>query len=158
MGHRTGVPLTLFALPDAADETNRFAIDVPLLGSLILTHSLDGEVKGLKSFKPEDRPPVAIPFFAFRVMVGIGTLMLALVASPAGRRRKRPPAYLCMSVAPHFSIPPCFRHAAARTARLASAPAESQPRKERRRRRLHLLRRLLAHAHGLIRTPGPAIP
>ena len=75
-----GVPLTLFALPDAANETNRFAIDVPLLGSLILTHSLDGEVKGLKSFKPEDRPPVAIPFFAFRVMVGIGTLMLALVA------------------------------------------------------------------------------
>jgi cytochrome d ubiquinol oxidase subunit I len=76
-----GVPLTLFALPDAADETNRFAIDVPYLGSLILTHSLDGEVKGLKDFKPEDRPPVAIPFFAFRVMVGIGGLMLLLVVT-----------------------------------------------------------------------------
>jgi cytochrome d ubiquinol oxidase subunit I len=76
-----GVPLTLFAIPDPANETNRFAIDVPLLGSLILTHSLDGEVKGLKDFKPEDRPPVAIPFFAFRIMVGIGLLMLALVAA-----------------------------------------------------------------------------
>ena len=75
------VPLTLFAIPDAANETNRFAIDVPLLGSLILTHSLDGEVKGLKDFRPEDRPPVAIPFFAFRIMVGIGFLMLALVAA-----------------------------------------------------------------------------
>ena len=75
------VPLTLFAIPDPANETNRFAIDVPLLGSLILTHSLDGEIKGLKDFKPEDRPPVAIPFFAFRIMVGIGLLMLALVAA-----------------------------------------------------------------------------
>ena len=64
-----------------ADETNRFAIDVPLLGSLILTHSLDGEVKGLKDFRREDRPPVAIPFFAFRIMVGIGLLMLALVVA-----------------------------------------------------------------------------
>ena len=68
------VPLTLFAIPDPANETNRFAIDVPLLGSLILTHSLDGEVKGLKDFRREDRPPVAIPFFAFRIMVGIGLL------------------------------------------------------------------------------------
>src|SRR6266849_3730977 len=75
------VPLTLFAIPDPANETNRFAIDVPLLGSLILTHSLDGEVKGLKDFTPEDRPPVAIPFFAFRIMVGIGLLMLTLVAA-----------------------------------------------------------------------------
>ena len=74
-----GVPLTLFAIPDPARESNRFAIDVPRLGSLILTHSLDGEIKGLKSVKPEDRPPVAIPFFAFRIMVGIGLLMLALV-------------------------------------------------------------------------------
>ena len=73
-------PLTLFAIPDPANETNRYAIEVPYLGSLILTHSLDGEIKGLKEFEPEDRPPVAIPFFAFRVMVGIGFLMLAVVA------------------------------------------------------------------------------
>jgi cytochrome bd ubiquinol oxidase subunit I len=73
-------PLTLFAVPDPANETNRYAIEVPYLGSLILTHSLNGEIKGLKEFKPEDRPPVAIPFFAFRIMVGIGFLMLAVVA------------------------------------------------------------------------------
>ncbi|MBA4096860.1 MAG: hypothetical protein C0484_08850 [Rhodospirillum sp.] len=75
------VPLTLFAIPDESAETNRFAIDVPYLGSLILTHSLDGEVKGLKDFPVEDRPPVAIPFFAFRIMVGIGLLMLAMVVA-----------------------------------------------------------------------------
>jgi len=73
-------PLTLFAVPDPANETNRYAIEVPYLGSLILTHSLNGEIKGLKEFKPQDRPPVAIPFFAFRIMVGIGFLMLAVVA------------------------------------------------------------------------------
>jgi cytochrome d ubiquinol oxidase subunit I len=73
-------PLTLFAVPDPANETNRYAIEIPYLGSLILTHSLDGAIKGLKEFKPEDRPPVAIPFFAFRIMVGIGFLMLAVVA------------------------------------------------------------------------------
>jgi cytochrome d ubiquinol oxidase subunit I len=73
-------PLTLFAIPDPANEANRYAIELPYLGSLILTHSLDGEIKGLKEFKPEDRPPVAIPFFAFRIMVGIGFLMLAVVA------------------------------------------------------------------------------
>src|SRR5262249_21302498 len=71
----------LFAIPDPANATNRYAIEVPYLGSLILTHSLHGEVKGLKEFKPEDRPPVAIPFFAFRIMVGIGFLMLAVVAA-----------------------------------------------------------------------------
>jgi cytochrome d ubiquinol oxidase subunit I len=75
-----GAPLTLFAWPDASAETNRLAIDVPALGSLILTHDLNGEVRGLKDFPKQDRPPVALPFFAFRVMVGVGLLMLALVA------------------------------------------------------------------------------
>jgi cytochrome d ubiquinol oxidase subunit I len=75
------VPLTLFAIPDESTESNRFAIDVPYLGSLILTHSLGGEVKGLKDFPVENRPPVAIPFFAFRIMVGIGLLMLAMVVT-----------------------------------------------------------------------------
>jgi cytochrome d ubiquinol oxidase subunit I len=73
------VPLTLFALPDQAAETNRYALDVPYLGSLILTHSLDGAIKGLKEFPPDERPPVSIVFFAFRIMVGAGMLMLALV-------------------------------------------------------------------------------
>lgn len=74
-----GAPLTLFAIPDEAAEENRHALDIPLLGSLILTHSLDGEVQGLKDWPPEDRPPVMLPFFAFRVMVGCGLLMLGLV-------------------------------------------------------------------------------
>lgn len=75
------MPLTLFAIPDEVNETNRFAIEVPLLGSLILARSLDGEVQGLKDWPRQDRPPVAIPFFAFRLMVGIGVLMLGLVAA-----------------------------------------------------------------------------
>jgi cytochrome bd ubiquinol oxidase subunit I len=72
-------PLTLFALPDDEHEANDLAIEVPWLGSLILTHELDGEVKGLKDFPVDQRPPVAIPFFAFRIMVGCAALMLGLV-------------------------------------------------------------------------------
>lgn len=74
-----GVPLTLFAIPDDEAEQNKFAIEIPWLGSLILTHDLHGEVKGLKDFPADQRPPVAIPFFAFRAMVGCAGLMLALV-------------------------------------------------------------------------------
>src|SRR5262249_22788927 len=59
------VPLTLFAIPNATEERNDFAIEIPWLGSLILTHDLDGEVKGLKDFPADQRPPVVIPFFAF---------------------------------------------------------------------------------------------
>jgi cytochrome bd ubiquinol oxidase subunit I len=72
------VPLTLFAWPDVAHERNLYAIDIPVLGSLILTHSLDGEIKGLKEVPPGDRPYVPLPFFAFRIMVGIGMLLLAI--------------------------------------------------------------------------------
>src|SRR5438552_10093738 len=75
------VPITLFAVPDEKAEANRYALDIPQLGSLILTHSLNGRVLGLREWPPEQRPPVAIPFFAFRVMVGIGLLMLALVVA-----------------------------------------------------------------------------
>jgi cytochrome bd ubiquinol oxidase subunit I len=73
------VPLTLFAIPSDTAESNSFAIEVPWLGSLILTHELNGEVKGLKDFPVDPRPPVAIPFFAFRIMVGCAVLMLGLV-------------------------------------------------------------------------------
>lgn len=76
-----GVPLTLFAIPDAEAETNRYAVEVPRLGSLILTHAWDGRVVGLKEFAPGERPPVAPPFFGFRVMVGLGLLMLLLAAA-----------------------------------------------------------------------------
>lgn len=77
----SGMPLVLFTVPDDAAATNNFTIEIPKLGSLILTHSLDGTVKGLKDFPADQRPPVALPFYAFRAMVGIGLLMLALVVS-----------------------------------------------------------------------------
>lgn len=77
---RTHAPLTLFGLPDMAAETNHAAIEVPDLGSLILTHSLNGTVPGLKDFPPDQRANVPIVFFAFRIMVGVGVLMLAIVA------------------------------------------------------------------------------
>lgn len=83
------VPLVLFALPDEAAETNRYALDVPVLGSLVLTHDPNGTVRGLKDWPAEDRPPVAIPFFAFRIMVGIGLLMLALVVVSWWLRARR---------------------------------------------------------------------
>jgi len=70
-------PLTLFAIPDQKAETNRYEIAVPDLGSLILTHELNGTIHGLKDWPADQRPPVAIPFFAFRVMVGLGMIMLA---------------------------------------------------------------------------------
>ena len=72
-------PLALFALPDETRETNRAAVEVPLLGSIILTHDVNGVVHGLKDIPRDQRPPVAIPFFAFRIMVGIGFVMFALV-------------------------------------------------------------------------------
>jgi cytochrome d ubiquinol oxidase subunit I len=71
-----GAPLLLFALPDAKARTNHFEVAVPKVASLILTHELDGEIKGLNEF-PDAHPPMAPVFFAFRVMVGMGVLMLA---------------------------------------------------------------------------------
>jgi cytochrome d ubiquinol oxidase subunit I len=73
---RRGAPLVLFAIPDEANETNRYALEIPKLGSLIITHDLDGEIRGLKEVPPDQRPPVAPVFYGFRVMVGIGVLML----------------------------------------------------------------------------------
>ncbi len=73
------VPLTLFALPDEQTASNRYALDVPDLGSLILTHDRDGTVRGLEDWPRSEWPPVAIPFFTFRIMVGIAVLMLLLV-------------------------------------------------------------------------------
>ncbi len=70
-----GVPAVLFALPDEKAKENRYEIAIPKLASLYLTHSLDGEVKGLDQFEGK-HPPVAPVFWAFRVMVGVGVLML----------------------------------------------------------------------------------
>lgn len=76
------VPLVLFALPDETARENRFAVEVPSGASWILRHTPDGEVPGLDDFVAEDgtveHPPVAPLFFAFRIMVGIGMLMLAV--------------------------------------------------------------------------------
>ncbi|MBW9116424.1 cytochrome ubiquinol oxidase subunit I [Rhizobium cauense] len=68
----------LIALPDEAAEKNRYEISIPYLGSIIGSMSLTAEEVGLKSFPVDERPPVLIPFFAFRIMVGCGLLMLAL--------------------------------------------------------------------------------
>lgn len=77
----TRVPMSLFAIPDEQAERNRYEIAIPALGSLYLTHGFSKEVQGLKAFPREDRPPVAVPYFAFRIMVGLGLLMLAIVIS-----------------------------------------------------------------------------
>ncbi|WP_149536585.1 cytochrome ubiquinol oxidase subunit I [Siccirubricoccus phaeus] len=74
-----GAPLILFGLPDMAREETRMAIEIPRLGSLILRHEWDGEIRGLKDFPPADRPTnVPLVFWAFRIMVGMGLLMIGL--------------------------------------------------------------------------------
>ena len=73
-----GMPLYLFGIPDMQAEETKYAIGIPNLGSLIMTHSLDGKVTGLKEFALEDRPNSLIIFWSFRVMVGLGLLMVLL--------------------------------------------------------------------------------
>ena len=98
------VPATLFAWPDMAAEKNLYEISVPHLASLYLTHSWDGEVQGLKATPPENRPYVPLVFFAFRIMVGIGMLLLG----------PRLPARCCAGgdgcTTPAGSIPRSPRH------------------------------------------------
>jgi len=72
-----GAPLTLFAVIDENNKTNKFAVEIPKALSLVLKHDPDGVVRGLEEFG-KDHPPVAPVFWAFRVMVGMGVLMLAL--------------------------------------------------------------------------------
>ncbi len=71
-----GVPAVLFAIPDEKTQSNRFEIAIPKLASFYLTHDWNGEVKGLKDF--DKTPPVKPVFFAFRIMVGVGILMLLI--------------------------------------------------------------------------------
>ncbi|WP_420962349.1 cytochrome ubiquinol oxidase subunit I [Brucella sp. IR073] len=73
-----GLPLILFGLPDMQAETTRYALEIPEIGSLILTHRWGGTIPGLKEFPPEDRPNSTVVFWTFRVMVGLGFLMLFL--------------------------------------------------------------------------------
>ncbi len=75
-GQGKGFPLVLFALPNAQAERNDYEVAIPRLGSLILTHSAEGSIAPLTSVPAADRPPVLPVFFAFRIMVGLGSLML----------------------------------------------------------------------------------
>ena len=77
------LPWVLFGWPNAEEERNDFQIEIPYAGSLILTHSLDGNIQGLKDFPKEDWPPLAIPFFGFRIMVGLWGIMLLTVVTGA---------------------------------------------------------------------------
>jgi cytochrome d ubiquinol oxidase subunit I len=72
-----GVPAVLFAIPDKATQSNRYEIAIPKLASFYLTHDWNGEVKGIKEFG-DQHPPVGPVFWAFRIMVGVGLLMLAV--------------------------------------------------------------------------------
>ena len=75
---RTEQPFHIAAWPDRAAEKNHWEISIPKIGSWITAGRSDAEIKGLKSFAPEDRPPVAIVFWSFRVMVGLGVAMILL--------------------------------------------------------------------------------
>jgi len=98
----------LFAIPDPARERNRFAISIPVLGSIVGGMSLDSKEIGLTDFAAADRPPVLIPFFAFRVMVGCWLIMLVVAGAGAylaakGRlERNRPLLWLTFS---SFGLP-----------------------------------------------------
>ena len=83
-----GAPAVLFAMPDKATQSNKYEIVIPKLASLYLTHDIDGEVKGIKEFG-DKHPPVGPVFWAFRVMVGTGLLMLAVSWFSAWQMRKK---------------------------------------------------------------------
>ncbi len=100
-----GAPLLLFAWPDEDARENRYAIGVPRLASLILTHEADGEIPGLDRFA-DAHPPVAALFWGFRIMVGTGTLMLIVAwytLFALWRRRSLPRWHLRVLVAMTFS-------------------------------------------------------
>jgi cytochrome d ubiquinol oxidase subunit I len=71
-------PLVLVGIPDAEAGRVHYAVEIPYLGSLILTHSLHGQIAGLLEFPEDQRPPVGIPFWSFRIMVATGFAMAAL--------------------------------------------------------------------------------
>ncbi len=101
----TRVPLVLFAVPDQIQKKNLFAVEVPSIASLILTHDVEGELKGLNEFDGE-HPPVAPLFYGFRLMVGMGLLMLIVSWTSSvllWRRKSLPPLMLRVLVAMTFS-------------------------------------------------------
>jgi cytochrome d ubiquinol oxidase subunit I len=107
-----GAPLLLFAIPDQEAQTNHFAIGIPKLASFILTHEWDGVLPGLKEVPVEEQPPVFIVFWSFRIMVGLGVLMIlvalwGLALRPSGRYYQSP-AFLqslrLMSISPFLAV------------------------------------------------------
>lgn len=82
------VPLVLFAIPNMLSEKNDYEVKIPYLGSLILTHHLNGQIPALKDFAPQNRPNATIVFWTFRIMVGLGLLMLVLGFISLVLRRK----------------------------------------------------------------------
>lgn len=101
----TRAPLTLFAIPDEKNERNFIEIGaIPGLLSFLGYHDINAEVKGLKDFPREERPPVLIPLFSFRTMVGLGTLFILLTIIGWLRRNRllESPLYLKIMV---LSIP-----------------------------------------------------
>lgn len=101
-----GMPLIVFGWPDMEREETRYKVEIPRLGSLILTHTWDGKIRGLKEFAPEDRPNATIVFWSFRVMVGLGLLMIVLGIWSAYLRwrgrlwRSRPFLYFALAMGP----------------------------------------------------------
>jgi cytochrome d ubiquinol oxidase subunit I len=94
-----GATLTLLAIPDESQKKNLYAIEIPKALSLILKHDANAEIKGLNEFK--DRPPVPPLFFSFRIMVGVGVLMLALAwfGTWSMRKDRQPSLYLLWAFA-----------------------------------------------------------
>ncbi len=84
----TGAPFLFAAWPDETARENRWEVSVPVLLSILTTHTLTGEVRGLREFPPEDCPPIAVNFYAFRVMVGLGTALLLLALWTLWKWRK----------------------------------------------------------------------
>ena len=108
----SNVPLLLFAIPDQENQMNHWEIGIPSMASMILTHEWDGIVPGLDQVAVEDQPPVAIVFWSFRVMVGLGVLMIlfalaGLFLRPKGRYYKNRwflQGMRFMSIAPFFAV------------------------------------------------------
>ncbi|EOD81412.1 Cytochrome d ubiquinol oxidase subunit I [Grimontia indica] len=101
---QNGAPLLLFAVPNEETRSNDLEVGIPKLASLILTHDLNGELVGLKDF--EDHPPVSPLFYGFRIMVGVGVLMLLVAGYGAFKilkKRELPKPYLYTLVAMTFS-------------------------------------------------------
>lgn len=104
--YQRDAPLILFALPDEKAEVNHWELAVPRLGSLVVTGSVDGAIRGLSSWPADERPPVAVVFWSFRLMVGLGILMLTIgglgtwLLWRGGLMQRRAFLRLCVAAAP----------------------------------------------------------